>query len=520
MRVLEKPKPYLHLMKINKGFACYPQDHQFVADCQKQIPNKYRSVLIQRYNDLIRSKGQEDANEFLSSLADVGRCAPIDPKSTFASISDQAHAIARACERSMRECDSIDESHSRAVGIIKNYGLTFHAGVTPLGAVKRVCCDSWWFKKLRFIHWQLLEEFAVKLRQVSKFAQVYASNGAVSENKRQKMRNADFLAAMEAVSELGDRIALSELRERSLANPANRRVELMARMSGFESYAISRGYVGLFVTLTCPSKMHPVLSRSGKANPKYDQTTPKEAHQYLMSIWTRIRAKWNRLSLKPYGMRIVEPQHDATPHWHLMMFVEASQANEVLEILREYALKVDGNEPGAAEHRVKVVPVDYQKGSATGYVAKYVCKNIDGVFNDEDTSGIDGTDAALRVNSWAKIWRIRQFQAFGGPPVGVWRELRRIGDAKIFGVLQEAATKADESDWEGYMDAMGGIEQGCESWPITLEKVWSDKTGAYGDPSGYRTLGLTSEDQTIVTRPIEWSIERKPAPLGALEFCQ
>ena len=66
----------------------------------------------------------------------------------------------------------------------------------------------------------------------------------------------------------------------------------------------------------------------------------------------------------------------------------------------------------------------------------------------------------------------------------------------------------------------GGIEQGCESWPITLEKVWSDKTGAYGDPSGYRTLGLTSEDQTIVTRPIEWSIERKPAPLGALEFCQ
>lgn len=512
MKVTEKATPFLVLAETNRGFACYPHDHQFVADSMKQVPSYFRSAVMNRYNRIIRASGPEDANKFLSELACVGRDSPIDPQGTFASISDQARALARACKRSVREYANIDEAYCRAVVIAGNHGLTFHKGVTPNGAVKRICCEHWWAKRFKIFHRRLFEEFALKLYQISKFNQAYASNRAVEESKRQELRNAHLLAAMEAVSDLGDRVNLTELRERSLANPVNRRAELMARMSGFESYAISNQHVALFVTLTCPSRMHSVLSRSGAANPKYDQTTPREAHQYLNSVWRRIRAKWKRLYIDPYGMRIVEPQHDGTPHWHLMMFVDASRSDEAVEIFREHALRVDGNEGGASEHRVKVVPIDYEKGTATGYVAKYVCKNIDGVFNESDTSGLAGDDAAIRVGSWSKVWGIRQFQQFGGPPVSVWRELRRVDQESTEGVIGVAAKFADESDWEGYVETMGGIGTSRDLAPIKLEKVWSDKPGAYGDPSGEQTIGVTAGDDSVVTRSVSWTIERKAAP--------
>lgn len=47
-------------------------------------------------------------------------------------------------------------------------------------------------------------------------------------------------------------------------------------------------------------------------------------------------------------------------------------------VINHPAFQEDGNEAGARENRVKFVGINPAKGSATGYVAKYICKNIDG----------------------------------------------------------------------------------------------------------------------------------------------
>lgn len=55
-----------------------------------------------------------------------------------------------------------------------------------------------------------------------------------------------------------------------------------------------------------------------------------------------------------------------------------------MAILRQYALADSGNERGAAQHRCDFKLIDKARGTAAGYIAKYVAKNIDGEHVGED----------------------------------------------------------------------------------------------------------------------------------------
>ena len=87
--------------------------------------------------------------------------------------------------------------------------------------------------------------------------------------------------------------------------------------------------------------------------------------------------------------------------------------------MREHALRDSPHEPGAQAHRCDFTAIDPAKGSAAGYIAKYIAKNIDGAHVGEDFNGKSATETAVRVEAWAARWGIRQFQQIGGAPVGV-----------------------------------------------------------------------------------------------------
>lgn len=364
-------------------------------------------------------------------------------------------------------------------------------------AIRRMIDPLWWRRALRKAHAKHVEAAAIALGYVNKGRDCYVSNESLTRRQQQNARNAEALENTIATNEAGQEFTLAELAATGTANKAIRRAELMTRIAGFERIAVDLRHDGLFFTITCPSRMHKWATVKGskrvRENRRYDGTTPREAQAYLAKVWARIRAALKRAGLGVYGFRIAEPNHDGTPHWHLLVFHEAGRLEDLREIVSRYALADSPNEPGADRHRVDFKPIDRSRGSAAGYIAKYVAKNIDGYSLERDLYGNDALETSARVEAWAATWGIRQFQQVGGPPVGVWRELRRV-EAMPAGVpdymreAHEAANRAQvlegrdnqSVDWAKYVRAQGGVFCG-RLYRVRVAKREQEGRGRYGE---------------------------------------
>jgi hypothetical protein len=323
------------------------------------------------------------------------------------------------------------------------------------------------------------------------------------------------MASLEAVNQTtGEVCPMPDLIDASLANPANRRRALMVRIKGIEVHASGKGHVGLFLTITCPSRMHPRSSKTGAANQAYDGTWPTKAHKYLCRVWSRALRAAAHQGMHPYGLRVVEPHHDACPHWHVLVFIDGSQADAFASLVRTYALRDSPNEAGAQVRRCIVERIDPTKGSAVGYVAKYVSKSIDGEGVESDTeSDGDGRQTARRQIAWARTWNVRQFQFFGVPTITPTREFFRVAGETLPGqVLPElhAACKAnDYAAWLATAEAHG-LSFGVDYSERPSTRYRGETTKAV---QGVRVVGgdLAGPLQ-ITTRHDTWRIERRQKP--------
>ncbi|HHA2276268.1 TPA: replication endonuclease [Enterobacter hormaechei subsp. xiangfangensis] len=333
-------------------------------------------------------------------------------------------------------------------------------------SIRKILDDRFWSRLLRKYARRWREHLHIAFGDVRRDVSPYCSKNHVKQWDARRKRSREIMSRLELEDQVtGERMSLIEQIDKSVSNPEKRRVELMTRIGGFEKVATESGYAGSFFTLTAPSKYH-AYTAFGHRNHKWNGASPRRTQRYLNQIWQQIRAELARREIPVFGLRVAESHHDGTPHWHGLLFTAPEHTAELQEVMEDYSTREDEDElKGKAGKlpRFELKPIDPALGSATGYVVKYISKNIDGYALDGESdheSGRPLKETAKHATAWASCWGIRQFQFLGGAPVSVWRELRRLKNqdladrvSPVFGELHRAA---HAGDWQGYITLQGG----------------------------------------------------------------
>lgn len=532
----------------------YDYFHPFFSD----TPQFIGSYFARKYGSLYQEKGSKAANTYLRTCG-LTRCAEVQEQYTIKNAG--ASLIAQQFYKQLSTLPTLDKSDVNDLGadissymqnlIIKfletdefklndsEHELSIYKfaleQLAPLKitapyfadyqkkeisdqqiviALAKLSDAKWWQNKLKRQWAFQREHLAIAAGQVQKSASPYASRTCVGEWKEQKRKNREWLKNQCIENtETGEQFELVLQVDKSNANPAIRRCELMVRMRGFEDIADEFGYEGAFITLTAPSKYHSVHAKGGFVK-NWNGGTPRDTQRYLCGVWAKIRAKLNRERIKIFGFRVAEPHHDGTPHWHILFFMLPEHKQQVYEIMQTYALEEDGGEQGAQYARFKFENIEKEKGSATGYIAKYISKNIDGYQLDnevDDETGQNLKEMAKNVTAWASRWGIRQFQQIGGAPVTVWRELRRLGSQKVESpTIDPVLAAADAGDWAAYTQLQGGamVQRKDLRVRISYEEAQNQFEEDIKKIKGVFSpiIGMAS---FICTRLIKWAIVSK-----------
>ncbi|MCM7406414.1 replication endonuclease [Enterobacter cloacae] len=395
------------------------------------------------------------------------------------------------------------------------------------GSLARMLCADWWYRKLWQMRCEWREEQLRAVCLVNKKASPYVSYEAVIHKREQRRKSLEFIQSHELVNTDGDTLDMEDVVNASSSNPAHRRNEMMACVKGLELIAEMRGDCAVFYTITCPSRFHATLN-NGRPNPKWTSETVRQSSDYLVDTFAAFRKAMHKVGLRWYGVRVAEPHHDGTVHWHLLCFMRKKDRRTLTALLRKFAIREDraelGNNTGP---RFKSELINPRKGTPTSYIAKYISKNIDGRGLAKEISKETGKslrDSAEHVSAWASLHRVQQFRFFGIPGRQAYRELRLLagqavraqGDKKACAPVLENArldavlAAADAGCFATYIMKQGGVLVPRKHHLIRTAYELNDEPGTYGD-HGIRIYGIWSPivEGRICTHAMKWKMVRK-----------
>ncbi|UZV40243.1 replication protein [Acidovorax phage Acica] len=548
----EKHKPTLHAA------------HGHIERVIKCAPASWQAAVGTRFARDVAPRSHLTAEEFLATPPDWAVAwdlmqAIADYEDRFGAASLWNLPDSDICTMAKKLAAEAEELDALAIGrgddlaarvdsirmLVRCAGIAEDKPIQGLPAILRAQDAAWWRRRLRVHVARVVEAGAVGLGLVHKAAGGYVSGDGLQRRQAQIKRNAEALGRTLYRNEAGQVYTLRDLAELGTANPIIRGGELMTRIRGAEEYADARGHVGLFVTLTLPSRFHPMKLGSGGRpfpNKRHDGSTPRDGQLWLRDMWSKTRAALARRGVRMYGLRVAEPHHDATPHWHALIWAEdEAGALAIEERIRHYWLSDDGDERGAAANRINIKRMTV--GGAAGYVAKYIAKSVGHLALAEHRDVVDGQQISLdfgdagkpdvketgvgfrRVDAWAATWGIRQFQTIGMPSVTVWRELRRVtpdqlelfareGDRATVRAFHACHRRGDiRADWRIFMESMGGHALRRDCWHLrTAHRSPEDgQVNKYAEPVTVgRIVGLKAQQgrmcgRWLVSRRIVWS---------------
>lgn len=72
----------------------------------------------------------------------------------------------------------------------------------------------------------------------------------------------------------------------------------------------------------------------------------RQSSDYLVGMFAAFRKAMHKAGLRWYGVRVAEPHHDGTVHWHLLCFMRKKDRRAITALLRKFAIREDREELG------------------------------------------------------------------------------------------------------------------------------------------------------------------------------
>ncbi|EJN8180634.1 replication endonuclease [Salmonella enterica] len=340
-------------------------------------------------------------------------------------------------------------------------------------AISKMLSVRFWSRHFRTFTRRWREHLYIAVGDVRRQRSVICSPQWVQHWLASRKRGREIMAETDLEDEeTGETLPLLSAVDASVSNNEKRRAEMLTRVKGLEELAAldhmsqDSDYVALFFTWTAPQQYHAWLE-TGRRNRKWNGASPRETQRYFTRTFKNFSTALTRRDIHIFGMHVTESHHDGTPHWHGILFVRREQEATLRDVFEGYANaeNCSAHRPGKPpeQSQLMIKPVDKRMGSLTAYITKHICRNLEGCApggRDKET-GRPWTELARHSAAWASLWGIKQFQFTGGPPVSVWRELRKLSDQKqadsvspAFGELHHAARAGD---WAEYTRLQGGL---------------------------------------------------------------
>ena len=508
-------------------------DAEWVAEQYAKIPEEFHVGINAKYQSLLvsgsaPSEGRRKANNYLLDAVDLfaiasrKRLAAHEHNAQVASLQVQLFGLDETAKWARGKGVTVPRypSHNKDPNK-KN---------SRASVERRLCCPKWWEKQLTKKFRRDAEAVQIRKGNVCEGVSVYCSADALAIYMEQKTAEEAWRKRTVLISDDGDEVSLDGADHAHDQNFV-RFAEFIARVNGMAGIAednyldssvidllpdkIKKGQggsladvgeldaldgreemVGLFYSLTAPSRYHRYTKRSGKTvlNRHYDKNkTPTDARDWLQETWKLTQTAWKRKTkhidpIQGFGFRVEESHHDGVGHYHYSIWVKASDAKRATEIFYNKALRGNhtdrlnkryeckfGEERDATERGAEVRRLNFKiSTSAKGMVAymiPYITKALTGASWQDLKAGMSSKETFINQMARKSIWGIRQFSFWNAPSVMVWRELWKINETLDDALLESARQAVKAKDWKAFTEINGGAYAPACERPLRMLRL-------------------------------------------------
>ena len=234
--------------------------------------------------------------------------------------------------------------------------------------------------------------------------------------------------------------------------------EIYAMTKGLDSFAKSTGLSWVFLTLTCPPRMH--------SNPDFgeycwDGTLPNEANCWLAKKFGNAVERLRKKNIFLSGLRVPDPHRDGCPHWHLLVFLPSTS-------MKQFEITLRKQKEWKTEEGCTFIQSD-GRATAPTIIFKYILKSFGSTRNTKSTQA--------SIDTWCSTWKIRRYQWIGLPSIELWRNLRKVKNCPTGSPLLAAMWKAaNNSNACEFIKLAGGLNIQNKQRPVSSSTSGDNKT--------------------------------------------